>query len=368
MASKAIDVLAKAANRTADLALTKVTKGGGSGAGIVTRNSTSSRWEETDPLQFILKALIEKIAMKDDRLEALEALAFYQDAMKTKDMQRDKITHGLTMGLGHLETEVTAMSAKNDDLAGVARNQEKQLTQAVDENAKLFSKLGLIKTDLADEKQERASMHKELGDVTKQLVDVKTKVATAQRGGGGNETRKHNIRAERRERETNVIVRGMPYTGHEETQKDIEDAVWALLGTMPFAYDPRIRVIQRLVNKKKPRPTSGTPPPVLISFDGMDHKKALFAGLPEWGKINKEFKFAHDVPPLLKTEHDALEKRAYEMRKSEPGTKTRVVIKDVTVVLLAKKPGETRFEPVKAAGADAPVAAAAPAVAAPAAP
>ena len=332
--------------------LTKVIAGGAGAAAKakpqdetqrVTRKSNASRFSGLeDPLAFILGeliGLIKNVAERDDSKEALVELTKKGD--KALRSQNDLLT-----AYADQQKELKSLRKDTGEALKAMKSEIEELRLGA---ARQDAKFKGVEKDTV---QERAGLSRKLVDMTKQIGDVKDKV-TSQKGGGA-DMRKHLIRAERRERETNVIVRGVAYEGHDETQEQLDELVRKLLDSMPFPSKPKLRFAQRLVNKKKPRPASGTAPPVIISFDGMDYKKALFAGLPQWGKHNTEFKFSHDVPPSLKTEHDALEKRAYELRQAEPGTKTRVVIKDVTAVLLAKKPGEARFEPIAANGAEAP--------------
>lgn len=313
-----------------------------------TRGNGVSPWAGRDALTVLLQSLVETIANKTAKNEAQEAL----DEHAKRSSIHEKSHQMMYDKLKTYDHDMKALRDENELLTAAVKQHEAKNAQAELENAALMAKVSTMGGVIDTERKEREGMNKKIGEVDKNLGDVAKKI-TANKGGGI-EMKKHAIRAEKRERETNVIIRGMEYKGHDETQQEVEQAVLALLGTMTFPTEPKLRFATRLVNKKKARPASGTPPPMLISFDGMEHKKALFAGLPVWGRDHTQYKFSHDVPPSLKTEHDALEKSAYELRKAQPGTKTRVVIKDVTVILLSKPPGETKFLPVKANGADAP--------------
>ena len=154
-----------------------------------------------------------------------------------------------------------------------------------------------------------------------------------------------------------MIIRGVPYPGHNETTQEVEAVVAAVLDTMGLPAKPKMRFCRRLVNRKKPSQPGAKPPPVLISFDGGEYKRNVFAALPKWGTANNQYRFAHDIPPMLKDDHNKLEKMAFDLRQATKGTKTRVAIQDCAAILYVKKPGETKFSPVQSLGPSAHTAA-----------
>lgn len=207
---------------------------------------------------------------------------------------------------------------------------------------------------LTKETKEREAVEKKITDVNTQLgkFDERSK---KNREKDVKELKIQKIRAERREREANIVVRGVPYA-EDETPQSLHAAMVATLEGMALPERAKVRYCKRLVNKNKPRPAEATsPPPVVLALETFEHKKMIFAALPQWGShdCNKRYKFAHDYPPSLKAEIDSLEKLAFELRR-DTKCKTRVAVNDVNPILMVKATGETRFAPYKAEGPGAP--------------
>lgn len=290
------------------------------------------RGESESKLLELLQILVDGVGSK----KAADALDALRESLLEDEAER-----------GQAKAKLATLQVENDALGKAVQAQEKRFRDM--ERS--------FKTDLGVESKEREAMQKKMADVDKGLGEVKVAVAAGGGGAGGqaSEMWKHEIRAEKREREGNVIIRGIPYE-QTETPQEAYAKVSAIFDTMGLIEPMRVRFTKRLVNKRKTPVQGAKPPPVLVSFEGAEQKRALFTALPTWGKQqgNDVYKFANDVLPSLRKEHDALEKRAYEMRKDLKGLRTRVILQDVTYALLIKKPGETRFTPEKAAGPDAP--------------
>ena len=326
-----------------------------------TKRSTS-KVESESKLLNLLQVLVEAINPAHKQA-AVEAFAELKESLDEDEKER-----------GTAKAKIETLSAENDAVLKAMSNQEKKmrdmersfkdvLCSEKTEREEIVRQVQEVGKGLTEEKNEREAIEKKVEAVGKGLVDVEKAYKENGAGAAGgqrssNDMKRHEIRAEKREREGNVIVRGVPYSGPNETQQECYAQVYAMLNTMLKPDDPpwRIRFIKRLVNRKKPAPPGAKPPPVLVAFEGLEEKKALFMALPSWGRVagNEIYKFANDVLPSLKKEHDAMEKMAYDLRQATRGLKTRVILQDTTYVLMTKRQGEDRFSPEKAAGADAP--------------
>lgn len=324
-------------SKNASLANLAVKAGGATGmppGSAITRANSKTRSDSDGRLVNLLQLLVEGV--KDPKKAQAATEAF--ELVKESTIEAERVREKVRRKMNALEAEVEDLKAALSVQVGNTKDMEKA-----------------FKDDLVAEVKEREAVEKQIGKVNKELGEVRN-AAGSGGGRGERDLRKHEIRAEKREREANVVIRGVPYPGHQETQQQAYEAVLALLNSMDLSEPPRIRFVRRLVNRTKTPPAGAKPPPMLVSFDGLDQKKLIFGALPVWGReeANKGYRFASDVPPLLKKEYDGLEKRAFDLRKAVRGVKTRVIFQDVTCVLMVKQPGETRFHPDKAAGPDAP--------------
>ena len=97
----------------------------------------------------------------------------------------------------------------------------------------------------------------------------------------------------------------------------------------------------------KQNPLKKNPPPIMVKFWTEAGKKLLYHNIKNKTSAKdgfvKDIKLSDVVPEFLKDDYFKAEKKGFEIRKEAKGTKTRTLIKDQKIVLLAKSPGDQDF-------------------------
>ena len=76
-------------------------------------------------------------------------------------------------------------------------------------------------------------------------------------------------------------------------------------------------------------------------------QKGLFMSKLKHLKSYNNIKVSFDIPKLLLGQSNELEKKGFELRKAEPTTKTRVMLKGQKLSLYAKRENEQHFQEVE---------------------
>ena len=133
----------------------------------------------------------------------------------------------------------------------------------------------------------------------------------------------------------------------EEKPHELRKAFQDILEVMKIKDQCKIANIYRLKPMENPGYTQGSFPPVKVEFLSKIDKSIFMANLKnlkDAGLEHKVIKVGPDVIKPLQNDYFLLDKKAYDIRKALPGTKTKVVIKQFQYCLLVKKPGKNSFE------------------------
>ena len=133
----------------------------------------------------------------------------------------------------------------------------------------------------------------------------------------------------------------------EEKPYELRNTFKDILEVMKIKDQCKIANIYRLKPMENPGYTQGSFPPVKVEFLSKIDKSIFMANLKnlkDAGLEHKVIKVGPDVIKPLQNDYFLLDKKAYDIRKALPGTKTKVVIRQFQYCLLVKKPGKNSFE------------------------
>ena len=133
----------------------------------------------------------------------------------------------------------------------------------------------------------------------------------------------------------------------EEKPHELRKAFQDILEVMKIKDQCKIANIYRLKPMENPGYTQGSFPPVKVEFLSKIDKSIFMANLKnlkDAGLEHKVIKVGPDVIKPLQNDYFLLDKKAYDIRKALPGTKTKIVIRQFQYCLLVRKPGKNSFE------------------------
>jgi hypothetical protein len=135
-----------------------------------------------------------------------------------------------------------------------------------------------------------------------------------------------------------ILVRGLASRSTEkyETRQDTKQSLDEMFNYLGFA--PSLEEYQRLGELKKDE-TENTL--IRIKFTTIDEKRQLFEKFKEHGSVDelKKISLINDYPPFQLPEVKRLSQIAYDIRKNERGTKTRIVPRGLGIALQRRDGG-----------------------------
>jgi hypothetical protein len=167
-----------------------------------------------------------------------------------------------------------------------------------------------------------SNLEKEVGELTKALREMEAIRADVEQVKDACEGLK---RLEIESKKRSVLIRGLPFKTSDkfETRKQTKVVLGELfkrLGMTPHLVD-----YQRLGGVKPGE--DGSKVSIRVQFVNMDQKFDLFDALKEKGRAVDDITILTDFPNFQMQEFKKLSGIAYNLRKDQPGTKTRIVPK-----------------------------------------
>lgn len=157
-----------------------------------------------------------------------------------------------------------------------------------------------------------------------------------------NESRECFQRFEIESKKRCVLIRGLKFRTHKqyETRQETRAAL-ASFFEQAEVEAPHLVDYQRLGGLKVGE--DGSKVSIRVEFSDVDQKIGLFEKLKLKGKDLSEYSVLTDYPKFQLQEFKTLSGEAYEIRKSAPGTKTRIVPKGLGLVLQRRDPSTDKW-------------------------
>jgi hypothetical protein len=139
-----------------------------------------------------------------------------------------------------------------------------------------------------------------------------------------------------------VLVKGLKFNtkGKFETRSETREALagfFAAVGVEP----PHLVDYQRLGGVKVGE--DGTKVSIRVEFSDVDQRINLFEKLKLRGKELRQYSVLTDYPKFQLQEFKDLSGKAYDIRKAQPGTRTRIVPKGLGLVLQSRNSPDAKW-------------------------
>ena len=207
-----------------------------------------------------------------------------------------------------------------------------QITQA-DTNAmqhKTFAFLCSIVPKILETLATSNELKKQVGSLQKEVNSLKNEVLNQQ------------IRLSAK----SVVIRDLPQIkAGRESQLELKNQFENVLKELEISQMVTISDIFRLKSNKE-RAGRSDFLPTKVEFM-TKFQKGLFMSKLKYLKSYNNIKVSFDIPKLLLGQSNELEKKGFELRKAEPTTKTRVMLKGQKLSLYAKRENEQHFQEVE---------------------
>lgn len=215
-------------------------------------------------------------------------------------------------------------------MTGVAKGNESEIlsklcsfeTKVDSRFESLLSRFGSLESEVAG----IARALREIESVRGEVASLRAEVDSLQVAVSGYQ--RMEIEAKRR----SVLVRGLMFESGDrkfETRAQTLAALGKFFGRLDMS--PHLVDYYRLGGCKDGE--DGSKVNIRVQFDDVDQKMLLFGKLKEGGRAFSDVSILTDYPSFQQQEFKNLSGRAYEARKANPGTKTRIVPKGLGLVL-----------------------------------
>ena len=187
-------------------------------------------------------------------------------------------------------------------------------------------------------------LNKQVGQLKKENIELKKEHTELKKDH--TELRKEVLNQQIRLSAKSVIIRNLPQIKPgRESQFELKNQFENVLREVEISQSVMVTDIFRLksnpgsVGKSEFLPTK-------VEFSSKFQKGLFMASLKHL-KNYKNIQVSSDTPKLLIEQSRELEKKAYELRKAEAKTRTRVMLKGQNLALYAKREGEHHFQEVE---------------------
>ena len=237
-----------------------------------------------------------------------------------------------------LQTEVEDL--KTENTASVVPKFTEQITVLQAEVEDLKTQNLELKTEIADLKKEALNQEMpEVEDLMSENAELKTEVS---------DLKKDVLNQQIHRSQKSVIIRALPQKNPgKESPLELRNQFEQVLKELKISQDVKISDICRLKsNQDVAKKAKSEFLPTKVEFSTRFEKGLFFSKLKDL-KAFKEIRVSSDVPKMLLEQYKELDRRGYEIRTAEPGTKYRISLKGQNLSLFIKEQNEKKFQEVE---------------------
>ena len=283
----------------------------------------------------IMQKLCKRICRFDRNSEMLsDHCERFNDVTTSLATMMPKLFEQITL----LQTEVEDL--KTENTASVVPKFTEQITVLQAEVEDLKTQNLELKTEIADLKKEALNQEMpEVEDLMSENAELKTEVS---------DLKKDVLNQQIHRSQKSVIIRALPQKNPgKESPLELRNQFEQVLKELKISQDVKISDICRLKsNQDVAKKAKSEFLPTKVEFSTRFEKGLFFSKLKDL-KAFKEIRVSSDVPKMLLEQYKELDRRGYEIRTAEPGTKYRISLKGQNLSLFIKKQNEKIFQEVE---------------------
>ena len=182
----------------------------------------------------------------------------------------------------------------------------------------LNQEVGLLKKTITNQEEQLKSQEKEIKNLRKEILN--NQIAQSSRS---------------------ILIKSLEPEQTNENESQLRDTLTKVFDEMGVTNEIQIRDAYRM-KSKKPLPPTAVHPPVKLTFLNKYQKTIFMKNLKNLNTY-KHIKVTMDCPKLLLTDYRAKDKAAYNLRKSQEGTKTLLTIKNQTITIMVMGPNQSTY-------------------------